>query len=113
MQGGPGADQQNQQMNGEAPAGAPGAPTGDNGEPVAFFQPSGGGGGQQGPMLGPDGQPLRKRRRRRRRGRGGRNREWRAQGPDGAAPADGDGGGDGGGGGGGDAGGELSDGDAT
>jgi hypothetical protein len=66
-------------------------------EPVSFFQPSGGG---QGPALGPDGQPLRKRRRRRRRGRGGRNREWRMHngGDPGAgspppAPADGSGGG--------------------
>ena len=58
----------------------------DNGEPVSFFQPT----GAQPVMLGPDGQPIRKRRRRRRRGRGGRNREWRAQ----------NGGGEGGGGGG-------------
>jgi len=102
------------------PGGAPNAngapqlgPPGDNGEPVAFFQPTGG--GPQAPVqLGPDGQPIRKRRRRRRRGRGGRNREWRAQnggGPEGgggAAPSDNDsGGGDGGGGGG-----SMSDGDA-
>ena len=88
-------------------AGAPiqnGAPPGDapdSGEPVSFFQPTG---PQQGPMLGPDGQPIRKRRRRRRRGRGGRNREWRMQnggeggGGGGAPPSEG---GDGGGGGGG------------
>lgn len=80
---------------------------GDNGEPVSFFQPSG---PQQGPMLGPDGQPIRKRRRRRRRGRGGRNREWRAQG--GGGP---EGGGSGpppseGAGGGGDGGGSITDG---
>jgi ATP-dependent DNA helicase RecQ len=76
-------------------------------EPVSFFAPTG---GQQPPMLGPDGQPIRKRRRRRRRGRGGRNREWRMQngggegGGGGAPPSDGGGGpppssGDGGGGG--------------
>src|SRR5690606_35719240 len=66
-------------------AGAPGVNgatgAGDGGgdtEPVSFFQPAGP--GQQGPMLGPDGQPIRKRRRRRRRGRGGRNRELRMQG---------------------------------
>jgi hypothetical protein len=81
-------------------AGAPGA------EPVSFFQPTG---QQQGPMLGPDGQPLRKRRRRRRRGRGGRNREWRGTGgPEGGG---GGGEGDGGGGGGHDAG-PMTSGDA-
>ncbi len=55
--------------------------------PVSFFAPvGGGGGGGSGPIvLGPDGQPLRKRRRRRRRGRGGRQREWRTQGGDGGA----------------------------
>ena len=77
--------------------GAPHEHAGDNGEPVSFFQPSG---PQQGPMLGPDGQPIRKRRRRRRRGRGGRNREWRMQnggeGGGGAPPSEG--GGDAGGG---------------
>jgi hypothetical protein len=77
--------------------GAPHEHAGDNGEPVSFFQPSG---QQQGPMLGPDGQPIRKRRRRRRRGRGGRNREWRMQnggeGGGGAPPSEG--GGDAGGG---------------
>ncbi|MBL9014563.1 MAG: RecQ family zinc-binding domain-containing protein, partial [Myxococcales bacterium] len=65
-----------------------------DGAPVSFFevrdgnrpQPQGGP-----PVLGPDGQPLRKRRRRRRRGRGGRQREWRQTG--------GEGGGGGGGGG--------------
>jgi ATP-dependent DNA helicase RecQ len=46
--------------------------------PVSFFAPAGGGNGPV--VLGPDGQPLRKRRRRRRRGRGGRQREWRTQG---------------------------------
>jgi hypothetical protein len=60
--------------------------------PVSFFAPVGGGSGPI--MLGPDGQPLRKRRRRRRRGRGGRQREWRMQGGEG-----GGGGGEGGGGG--------------
>jgi ATP-dependent DNA helicase RecQ len=73
-------------------------------EPVSFFQPTG---QRQPPLLGPDGQPLRKRRRRRRRGRGGRNREWRMQngggheGGGGAPPAEGGGGG-----------GSMSDGDA-
>lgn len=82
-----------------------------NGEPVSFFQPSG---PQQGPMLGPDGQPIRKRRRRRRRGRGGRNREWRMQGgPEGGGgggppPSEGGGGGGEGGGGGG----SITDGNA-
>jgi hypothetical protein len=90
MQGGP------MQLGGGAPGDA--LPP-DNGEPVSFFQPSG---PQQGPMLGPDGQPMRKRRRRRRRGRGGRNREWRMQnggegGGGGTPPSEG-GGGDGGGG---------------
>lgn len=89
----------------------------DNGsnEPVSFFQPSG---QQQPPVLGPDGQPIRKRRRRRRRGRGGRNRDWRMQGgPNGGPTGGGEGGGgDGGGGapsgGGGGGGGSISDGDA-
>ncbi len=96
-----------------------GSPLGPNGpnageEPVAFFTsgpsqngPSQNGPSQNGPqqpvVLGPDGQPLRKRRRRRRRGRGGRQREWRPGmpgGPEGAtaeAGADGSGGGDSGG----------------
>lgn len=90
--------------------GAPGDALPDNGEPVSFFQPTG---QQQGPMLGPDGQPIRKRRRRRRRGRGGRNRDWRMQGGGGeggggAPPSEG--GGDGGGGGGG---GAITDGGAA
>lgn len=94
-----------------------GPPNGD--APVAVFemrdrgpQQQGQGGGQ-GPMLGPDGQPLRKRRRRRRRGRGGRQREWRMQGGEGGGPPPGgDGGGGGGGGdaGGGGGGGSISDG---
>lgn len=82
MQGGP--------MQGN---GAPQLPPGD--APVEFFTsgpglarspsqyPDGGPNGnqqQQPVILGPDGQPLRKRRRRRRRGRGGRQREWRGQG---------------------------------
>jgi hypothetical protein len=69
--------------NGSGPSGGPGD------APVSFFAPAGGGG--SGPIvLGPDGQPLRKRRRRRRRGRGGRTgREWRGQG----TPGDGSGGG--------------------
>lgn len=76
--------------------GTPGFQPGGNGSsngnpggeaPVSFFAPVGGGNGPI--VLGPDGQPLRKRRRRRRRGRGGRQREWRTQGQ----------GGDGGGGG--------------
>jgi ATP-dependent DNA helicase RecQ len=73
-------------------------------EPVSFFQPTG---GNQPPMLGPDGQPIRKRRRRRRRGRGGRNREWRMQnggGHEGGGGAPPEGGGAGGG--------SMSDGDA-
>jgi hypothetical protein len=79
-------------------------------EPVRFFEPNGPANQSPPIMLGPDGQPMRKRRRRRRRGRGGRNREWR--GPNGG-PGGGDGGGgsppsDGGGGDGG--GGSLSDG---
>jgi hypothetical protein len=53
-----------------------GGPGGD--APVSFFAPAGG--PPSAVVLGPDGQPLRKRRRRRRRGRGGRQREWRAQG---------------------------------
>jgi hypothetical protein len=82
-------------------SGAPGgiAPPSGN-EPVSFFQPAG---PQQGPMLGPDGMPIRKRRRRRRRGRGGRHREWRMHqggggaegGGGGAPPPSGDGGGGG------------------
>jgi ATP-dependent DNA helicase RecQ len=77
-------------MNGGTPA----LPAESGGEPVSFFQPA----GAQGPQLGPDGQPIRKRRRRRRRGRGGRNREWRAQhgggdGGGGTPPSDGGGGG--------------------
>jgi hypothetical protein len=84
-----------------------GAPGGES-EPVSFFQPAG---GHQAQLLGPDGQPTRKRRRRRRRGRGGRNREWRGQsggGPEGGGGPDG--GGSGGGGSAGDA--SASDGDA-
>jgi hypothetical protein len=77
-----------------------GPPTGD--APVSVFEVRDRG-QQQGyegqPMLGPDGQPLRKRRRRRRRGRGGRQREWRAQGGEGPPPEGGEGGGGGGGGG--------------
>jgi hypothetical protein len=92
------------QMGGPMNGGGPQPPNGN--EPVSFFQPTG---GQQPPLLGPDGQPLRKRRRRRRRGRGGRNREWRAQNGGGsegggAPPSEGGGGpppGSGGGGGGG------------
>jgi len=53
-----------------------GAPGGD--APVSFFAPAGS--APSSVVLGPDGQPLRKRRRRRRRGRGGRQREWRTQG---------------------------------
>jgi len=89
--------------NGAPDAGPPG-----NDAPVAFFAPTGSGSGPV--VLGPDGQPLRKRRRRRRRGRGGRQREWRAQGGGGdggggAPPSDSGGGGDfAGGDGGGDAG---------
>ena len=76
--------------------------------PVSFFAPVGGppqaqdGNGFGGPpVLGPDGQPIRKRRRRRRRGRGGRQREWRAgpggpEGGGGPPPTDGGGGGGGG-----------------
>ncbi len=78
--------------NGAANGGSPGA---EGEAPVSFFAPAGGGSGPI--VLGPDGQPLRKRRRRRRRGRGGRQREWRGQGPggdggDGGAPSSGDGG---------------------
>lgn len=66
-----------------APPGPDGAPNG--GPEVAFFSPVTPGAPV---VLGPDGQPLRKRRRRRRRGRGGRQREWRAQGgPDGGGGA--------------------------
>jgi hypothetical protein len=65
-----------------------GGPGGD--APVSFFAPAGG--PPNSVVLGPDGQPLRKRRRRRRRGRGGRQREWRTQGQGG------DGGGNNGGG---------------
>jgi len=82
--------------------GAPqGAPPDSNGAPqeVAFFSPTGAGSGPV--VLGPDGQPMRKRRRRRRRGRGGRQREWRnVQGGDGGGGAPPPAGGDGGGGGG-------------
>ena len=101
--------------NGQPMLAAGGAPNGD-GAPVSFFevrgegnrpppqQPQQQGGGPQGPpVLGPDGQPLRKRRRRRRRGRGGRQREWRGQPGEGGGPPDGgggDSGGDDGGGGG-------------
>jgi len=57
-------------------AGENGAPAsaadGADSAPVSFFAPAG-----APVVLGPDGQPLRKRRRRRRRGRGGRQREWR------------------------------------
>jgi ATP-dependent DNA helicase RecQ len=62
-----------------------GGPPQNGSEPVSFFQPSG---PQQGggPMLGPDGLPMRKRRRRRRRGRGGRNRDWRMQNGGGGGP---------------------------
>jgi hypothetical protein len=72
-------------------AGAPPLTGGETNQPVAFFAPAYGVPRNDEPvMLGPDGQPLRKRRRRRRRGRGGRQREWR--GP----PGDGrDGGGNG------------------
>jgi ATP-dependent DNA helicase RecQ len=77
--------------------GAPaGAADGADSAPVSFFAPAG-----APVVLGPDGQPLRKRRRRRRRGRGGRQREWR-QGP--PSPG-GDNGGNGGAPGGGDPGG--------
>jgi hypothetical protein len=74
--------------------GQPGFPPGGNGTtnggpgsdaPVSFFAPVGGGSGPI--VLGPDGQPLRKRRRRRRRGRGGRQREWRSQEGSGEAAA--------------------------
>ena len=62
--------------------GQPGFQPGSNGgpgeAPVNFFAPAVGPNGPA--VLGPDGQPLRKRRRRRRRGRGGRQREWRTQG---------------------------------
>jgi len=85
MQGKPGFDAPS---NGGPPAEAP----------VSFFAPAG---GNHNPVvLGPDGQPMRKRRRRRRRGRGGRQREWRAQGqggeggggpPPGGALSDGNG----------------------
>ena len=81
---------------------------GDLGPPVSFFEPVSGqhqGASNQAPMLGPDGQPMRKRRRRRRRGRGGRNREHGPNGQPAGPPAegasasgetgdDGDGGGD-------------------
>ena len=61
------------------PGFAPGGNGGPGNEaPVSFFAPAGGTGAPV--VLGPDGQPLRKRRRRRRRGRGGRQREWRTQG---------------------------------
>lgn len=76
--------------------GAPAEGANGDGAPVSVFEVRGpGNAGGQGPLLGPDGQPLRKRRRRRRRGRGGRQREWR-----GAPPpvSDGGGGGDAGGG---------------
>ncbi|HEY1815040.1 MAG TPA: RecQ family ATP-dependent DNA helicase [Kofleriaceae bacterium] len=77
-------------------------------EPVRFFEPNNGAPNQAPPIvLGPDGQPMRKRRRRRRRGRGGRNREWRGPngpggggGPGGDGPPPTSGGGDGGNGGG-------------
>ncbi len=90
-----------------------GPPSNNDARPVQFFEPTGGGGNGNGenqpPMLGPDGQPMRKRRRRRRRGRGGQKREWRGPG----GPGEGDGGGgappsEGGGGGGG---GTISDGE--
>ena len=72
-----------------------GSALGDATEPVSFFLQSGA--PAPGPvLLGPDGQPLRKRRRRRRRGRGGRQREWRpnGEGPGGDGPGgDGPGGG--------------------
>jgi ATP-dependent DNA helicase RecQ len=83
-------------------AGSNGNGSSDLGPPVSFFEPNN---GAQPPVLGPDGQPMRKRRRRRRRGRGGRNREMRGPndaggnggpGEGGAPPSDG---GDGGGGG--------------
>ena len=100
-----------QVLNGAPPNGNE-ADNGSN-EPVSFFQPSG---QQQSPVLGPDGQPMRKRRRRRRRGRGGRNRDWRMQGGPGGGGDAGGGGGDAGGGGGapsgGGGGGSISDGDA-
>lgn len=91
----------NGQPMGVAPPNGNGAsPDAPSNEPVSFFQPAGG--GQQAPLLGPDGQPIRKRRRRRRRGRGGRNRDFRMQnggGPDGGGEGAGGGGDVGGGGG--------------
>jgi ATP-dependent DNA helicase RecQ len=89
--------------NGAPMLGAGAPPNGDI-APVRFFEPAGvpGAGGEtQQPVIGPDGQPIRKRRRRRRRGRGGRQREWRGApggGEGGGAPPEG-GGGEGGGGG--------------
>jgi hypothetical protein len=83
-------------VNGAPPDGAMPA---NGSEEVAFFTP--GGPGSQPVVLGPDGQPIRKRRRRRRRGRGGRQREWRGmpggEGGGGAPPGSiegGDGGGE-------------------
>ena len=103
---GPGAPQL---QAGQAPPSGPSGPnSGPNGEgaPVAFFETRGEPRGlaAEPPMLGPDGQPMRKRRRRRRRGRGGRQREWRGQGGGeggGGGPPSGEGGGGDGGGGGG------------
>ncbi len=100
--------------NGQPMLGAGGPPGGDAAPVVSFFEVRGDGsrppqqqqqgdGGPPGPpILGPDGQPLRKRRRRRRRGRGGRQREWRGQpgGEGGGSPEGEGGGGDGDGGGG-------------
>jgi ATP-dependent DNA helicase RecQ len=74
-------------QGGEFQGGNNGSPGGD--APVSFFAPAG---GPASPVvLGPDGQPLRKRRRRRRRGRGGRQREWRTQGQGGEGGSGGSG----------------------
>jgi len=74
-------------ISGAGENGAPaGSADGADSAPVSFFAPAG-----APVVLGPDGQPLRKRRRRRRRGRGGRQREWR-----GAPPSPGGDGGNGG-----------------
>ncbi len=78
---------------GQAGPGMQGNGGGHDDAPVSVFEVRQA--GNQGPILGPDGQPLRKRRRRRRRGRGGRQREWRApnggEGGGGAPPGDGGG----------------------
>jgi hypothetical protein len=68
-----------------------GSPDGGGETPVSFFAPAGQGANAP-VVLGPDGQPLRKRRRRRRRGRGGRQREWRGDGPPPTSNDDGGGG---------------------